>query len=259
MDRGFEENPDSDHGMRGAGTSDCPLYSPVPPGTDLPRLCGQPAHFPVFGHDARAVCIRDRASGYSADKVLDLPGFRIFTDSCSHRLARTFIRLGIREDEPYVPTAIPTRQEWFDAVLRTVVVSAAACFALKYNVRFVIAPPLLVAFTEFSRPLNPARKRPVKVILLLTACAAAGTLCRLVLTNAAGLPLSVSAGAATLIMMLLVRKTGMYMPPAGAVTILTFLVPDEALVFFPLQVLAGISLLMGITLLMFEPLQKGRA
>lgn len=60
-------------------------------------------------------------------------------------------------------------------------------------------------------------------------------------------------------MMLLVRKTGMYMPPAGAVTILTFLVPDEALVFFPLQVLAGISLLMGITLLMFEPLQKGRA
>ncbi|MDD6362899.1 MAG: hypothetical protein PUG18_06560 [Lachnospiraceae bacterium] len=170
-----------------------------------------------------------------------------------------FIRLGIREDEPYVPTAIPTRQEWFDAVLRTVVVSAAACFALKYNVRFVIAPPLLVAFTEFSRPLNPARKRPVKVILLLTACAAAGTLCRLVLTNAAGLPLSVSAGAATLIMMLLVRKTGMYMPPAGAVTILTFLVPDEALVFFPLQVLAGISLLMGITLLMFEPLQKGRA
>ena len=51
----------------------------------------------------------------------------------------------------------------------------------------------------------------------------------------------------------------MYMPPGGAVTILTFLVPDEALVFFPLQVLAGISLLMGITLLMFEPLQKGRA
>ena len=62
--------------------------------------------------------------------------------------------------------------------------------ALALDCRFAVAPPLLVAFTEFSSPTAAARKRPFRAGAAIFLCALAGTASRLLLQGALGLPLT---------------------------------------------------------------------
>ena len=45
-------------------------------------------------------------------------------------------------------------------------------------------------------------------------------------------------------MLILLNRTGRFVPPAGALTILAVLIPSDKLVFYPVQVFTGISVLM---------------
>ena len=48
-----------------------------------------------------------------------------------------------------------------------------------------------------------------------------------------GLPLTVAALTATAIMLVIVYCTKMYIPPAGALTILSMIIPSESVTFVP--------------------------
>lgn len=150
-----------------------------------------------------------------------------------------YLKMKIREDEEYIPVMLNSKDDIIDTALRIVCVAIVGFVAIYFDFKFVIAPPLLVAFTEFSRPRNKVRNKPIKTVLVITGCALVGSLSRYLLTIKLELPLTVSALIATLIMLLILTYTKMYMPPVGAITILSMMIPEISVITYPLQIFVG--------------------
>ena len=160
-------------------------------------------------------------------------------------------RTGIKEPIVFVPVPAD-KQDWADAVVRLCLVAAAAWIVLRLDQRFVIAPPLLVAFTEFSKRSSGARRTPVKVVAAITLCGLAGAVCRYVVHLRLELPLTLAAVVAAVLMILILTGLKAYVPPAGALCILPMLIPAEKVLGYPLQILAGAALFMALALLLFR-------
>lgn len=150
-----------------------------------------------------------------------------------------YLKMKIREDEEYIPVMLNSKDDIIDTALRVVCVAIVGFVAIYFNYKFIIAPPLLVAFTEFSRPRNKVRNKPIKTVLVITGCALVGSLSRYLLTIKLELPLTVSALIATLIMLLILTYTKMYMPPVGAITILSMIIPESSVITYSLQIFVG--------------------
>lgn len=162
------------------------------------------------------------------------------------------IRCGVKDKEIYVPLAYPDKEDLKSAWIRLAVVAVMAVFCIPLGVKFCLAPPILVAFTEFTRAGSKARKKPKKAVLIITGCALFGALGRLVLCGLFGLPLTAAAVFATIMMITILKSTRMYLPPAGALTILPMIIPAEMLVIYPLQVFAGTAVFMYLALKLFR-------
>ena len=139
-----------------------------------------------------------------------------------------------------------------DATIRIFLVALLAYPAIRFGRILVVAPPLLVAFTEFCNPEAGARRKPVKAVLFLTICAVIGSLSRLLLCETLHLPLIPAAAVAVVLFLLMVRLFGLYLPPAGAATLLAFLVPAAQLPTYALQILIGGAAFMAISIACFR-------
>ena len=163
-----------------------------------------------------------------------------------------FLKCGIRSDEDYVPKRLNSKTDYIDAVLRVISVGIVGAVAFMSGYRFVIAPPLLVAFTEFSRPGNKARNKPFKTIAVVTLCAVIGAVCRYFINISLGMPLAVAAAVAAVLLLAVIHKSRMFMPPAGAITILAMIIPETAVMTFPVQILCGVGSFMLLTHIIFK-------
>ena len=158
----------------------------------------------------------------------------------------TLERLHLRAPEPYRPVHPPEGRAWARVVLRCALGCLCIALAVTLRARYMVAPPMLVAFTEFMNAESPAKRKPVKAVALIALCAAAGAVSRLALTVTLGLPLTVSAVAAAVILLWLLREFGMLLPPAAALTVLAMLIPQSDLAIYPIEILVGIAVLMGL-------------
>lgn len=149
---------------------------------------------------------------------------------------------GLRKREPFVPLSAHAAEDWADMLFRTMFAALLCLSAVHTGFRFLVCPPLLVAFSEFSRKGSGAMRTPVKAAAMLSLCAALGALCRWLASVLLGLPPAVGALAAAAAVLVLVSWQKMYMPPAAAVAILAMLVPASELALYPLQVLCGAAL-----------------
>ena len=163
-----------------------------------------------------------------------------------------FLKCGIRSDEDYVPKWLNSKTDYIDAVLRVISVGIVGAVAFMSGYRFVIAPPLLVAFTEFSRPGNKACNKPFKTIAVVTLCAVIGAVCRYFINISLGMPLAVAAAVAAVLLLAVIHKSRMFMPPAGAITILAMIIPETAVMTFPVQILCGVGSFMLLTHIIFK-------
>ncbi len=164
---------------------------------------------------------------------------------------KALIRAGVRQDEPYVPVRLNTKQDQRDVLLRLLVVGVVGAVALYFGVKFVIAPPLLVAFTEFSRPRNKTRNKPVKTIALVTLCATIGAAVRFVFVIELGVSYTLVAVLIMTFALFVIHCFHMYMPPAGAIAILSLLIPEEVVLWFPVQIFVGITIFMVASRVIF--------
>ncbi len=162
-------------------------------------------------------------------------------------LRNILLHFGIRDKEEYTPVVLSTRADIIDTFIRIICVILVGYIAFKSGFKYVIAPPLLVAFTEFSRTGNKAIEKPVKTVTLITFCALIGAGARYMLEISLGMPLTIAAIVATIIVMLLINYSKMFMPPAGAITILAMLIPDEAVVMYPIQIFIGSIIIVMIS------------
>ena len=164
---------------------------------------------------------------------------------------RLLVKVKIRDKEDFQPVNLHTKGDMIDTAVRIICVAVVGFLAVWTGFKFAIAPPLLVAFTEFSRPKNKARNKPVKAVLVITACAFVGAVSRFVLNMTIGLPLTVAALTATVIMLVIVYCSKMFIPPAGALTILSMIIPSESVLLYPLQIFVGTAVIMLISQFLF--------
>lgn len=107
---------------------------------------------------------------------------------------------------------------------------------------YMVAPPLIVAFVTLSGTTVREVHPPVQTILLFTGTALAGYFCR-ILSDGTVLPETFWIVAAAACAWTLFTLTGRFFPPASALAVLPFLLPEEGLWQYPFEVLAGIALL----------------
>jgi hypothetical protein len=65
------------------------------------------------------------------------------------------------------------------------------------------------------------------------------------------MPLTVSAIAATCIMLTVIYFSRMYMPPVGAITMLAMIIPEESISLYPAQILVGSCLIVFLSRILF--------
>ena len=162
------------------------------------------------------------------------------------------VKNGIIEDQPFEKFPQPDTSTCAQAFARWLIVSVAIVFALKLGIRYAVAPPLLVAFTEFWKPEAVSRKRPASVITLITLCAVSGAGIRFVLTEWLSVPACVSAALTIVSVYCIMKRFRLMLPPASAIAILAFLIPKEALLLFPVQIMLGMSVFVGASYLYRE-------
>lgn len=147
-------------------------------------------------------------------------------------------KLGIAEKSEFSPEPMTDKKAIIRLAARWFIGSIAIVLAVGTGFRFAVAPPLLVAFTEFCRKDSAVRKRPVSITLLIVGCALIGAVCRFVFLLL-GWKMFVAAGVAMLIVCIIMKSAKLFVPPAAALSVLAFLIPEEAVITYPLQIAAG--------------------
>ncbi len=135
---------------------------------------------------------------------------------------------------------------------RTVLVALISIPAIRIGALYCIAPPILFAFTGFSRPHCRARIAPISSILFITLSALAGASARTLLCLRLQLPVTLAALLTLLLLFTLIYIFNLYLPTAAAVAFLALLVPESALLLYPLQILIGTTIFMAIAAALFR-------
>ena len=149
----------------------------------------------------------------------------------------------VKEKNDFTPMPLPSKADLCVFAFRTIFVAVLAFICLKLDLKFSIAPPLLVAFTELCRADCPAGKRKPQVVLLVSLCALAGAAMRFVLVMKCGISPAVAALPIGVLIIVLVKSFKLYFPPAGAMAVLALLIPDGAVLLYPAEVALGITIL----------------
>ncbi len=152
-------------------------------------------------------------------------------------------RVSIMEKNTFSPLPAPVKTDWGAFAFRTVCVAILACICLRFDGKFFVAPPLLVAFTELSKVGHPAGKNKLKAVLLVSLCALAGAAMRFTLVMKCGFSPAIAALAIGVLIIILVECVGPYFPPAGAMGVLALLIPDSAVPPYTIEVVLGITVL----------------
>lgn len=151
----------------------------------------------------------------------------------------------------FIPLGKPQKSAYISAIVRTATAAVLAVTAIYMNLTFCVAPPLLVAFTEFTNPESTARSKPVKSVGIITACALCGAVSRYFFGIMLGLPLTVAAVIAMLAVLIIMRTAGQFMPPAAALAILPMIIPQEAVLIYPAEILFGAAVFMAVSKIVF--------
>lgn len=152
-------------------------------------------------------------------------------------------KCAVKECNDYRPAPKPQATDWLAFIYRTALVLIFSFLCVRMNSKFSIAPPLLVAFTELCKPDCPAGKKKPQVVLLVSLCAAIGAMARFVLVMNLGFSYTAAAMVIGILIVVLIRAFKLYFPPAGAMAVLALLIPDNAVLMYPLEVCGGIIVL----------------
>lgn len=166
-------------------------------------------------------------------------------------------RLGLREPIRFAPFRQPAAVALSGWGRRLLVFCLLALPAYALGQPFFAVPPLLVAFTELTRPTNSLRSRPLQGIGVLVAAALIGATARWAADALAASGLGPwgyvwVTPAAYLLLVLAWDRLRTWLPPAGAVVLLALLAPVPNPAVYAVEVSAGACLWVAAALLCFK-------
>ena len=104
---------------------------------------------------------------------------------------------------------------------------------------FMVAPPLIVAFVELSKPGGTARDKAGKIMGLLVFAAFSGVFWYAFIHNVLHWPVWISAGVSTGTVFFAYHALRLPFPPAVAIALLPTILPQASLWLYPWQVFFG--------------------
>lgn len=146
----------------------------------------------------------------------------------------------------YFKSQIPFWGKWFLIMIPLILLATLSGWY------FLIAPPLIVAYTELYSGHGTLRKHPWLLFFQLTLMAWCGTFMRLIACEKLGLPLWLGTLTSVMILFICFEVTHLTFPPAGAVILLPFLLPSQTLIMYPLLVTIGAAVFIGISVYQFS-------
>ena len=147
-------------------------------------------------------------------------------------------KCGLREKNAFTP--VQPDKQLFALRIKQIAAASIICIlpALTREI-FFIAPPLIVAFFEISKPHSKLLERSPQAAALIVLASVGGVLSRFLLTEKLGLQLAVSAAVSCAVILAAVCSMKLYFPPCGAIATLPFIIPEGALLRFPFEIAAG--------------------
>jgi hypothetical protein len=118
-------------------------------------------------------------------------------------------------------------------------VTLITAIAVGFDFVFMVAPPLIVAFVEVSKPGGAVREKAGRALILLVLAAFSGVSWLLLIHSVLHWPIWISACVSTATIFLFYHALRMPFPPAVAIALLPTILPEAALWSYPWQVLAG--------------------
>jgi len=139
---------------------------------------------------------------------------------------------------PPATTAAPLQElaHWAKLLAGVILVTG---FAVGLDFLFMVAPPLIVAFVELSKPGGALRDKGGKALILLGSAAFTGVFWLQLVHGLLHWPVWLSACAAAVTVFLLYHALRMPFPPAVAIALLPTIIPEANLSSYPWHVLAG--------------------
>lgn len=134
------------------------------------------------------------------------------------------------------------------ATISCIVLMVAAC-AVYFDFTYLLAPPLIVVFVEFTQPDSRIGKKGLQVFFLLVLAAFSGVILFYLTQYCMHWPLWVSSILSLIWLFLLYDWFKIKFPPAAAITLLPSIIPAESLWSYPFQVSLGCVLFITTSIL----------
>jgi hypothetical protein len=130
-------------------------------------------------------------------------------------------------------------------------ISIVSAVALESHRLFMVAPPLIVAFVEMSKPNGSLRKKSLKIMLLLAFAAFIGVFWLEFICHILQWPIWIFACLSITSVFLFYHYLRLPFPPAAAIALLPAIIPSESLWSYPWHVSLGSAAFIAISMLWF--------
>lgn len=163
---------------------------------------------------------------------------------------------GVIEKTEFSDEMPRSRQEIARRIWLITVFAILAAAAVISGMTFIIAPPLAVILAEAAQRDTPVRKDPFGFFLCTILCAFAGTASRMVLCDLFGLNMITGVGtaAASAVFFLIMFKKPF--PPAAALAVLPFILPESVIAVYPFQVVTGCAAVISLDMIYQKAMDK---
>ncbi|MCR5202617.1 MAG: HPP family protein [Lachnospiraceae bacterium] len=148
-------------------------------------------------------------------------------------------KMGVTTKRDYIYVEHDIKDELKVYIFRCIVMFALCITGFVLKLNFMVAPPLLVLFTELSSPLNKGKKNIFKITGCVFLCAVSGVISRVVVCEMLKMPLFFAAFFTGLFILIVLFTFKVFLPPAGAIAVLALLIDEKFLYLYPFQILIG--------------------
>lgn len=156
------------------------------------------------------------------------------------------------EQVSYQPVDMSFREGLFYYGKRILVFLILAWWPIHKGQLYVIAPPLIVTFIEFTNVKAKLRVQYTKIIVIVGIAAVIGTISRLYLYESQGVSLTVCTLLIVISMLLFFSFYNISFPPAGAIGMLPLILKLEGLIYYPILVVLGCLILVAAAMICFR-------
>lgn len=169
---------------------------------------------------------------------------QFFLEKCSIREAQDFRQVGTNLKEDLL--------RYSKLFLCLMIIAAIAVYS---GHLYIIAPPLVVTFIEFSAVDSPLRQKPLEVVGFV-GLASIIQVSVLTLRNYLHFSLTAAALCGCVILFFILEKAKFYFPPLGAILLLPLILPQQSLIWYPFETTLGAALFVFASLALFKEKQR---